>query len=120
MHAKPPTAPAPSNDTAPGDCPDDTRRGVPGDYAGDDPYLCNARTRSGRPCRALKLRGGRCKWHGGLSTGPTTPEGKAKCADNLRRWQQAQRAACAHTADRDADADATDAAKGGIPSCAAT
>jgi len=61
-----------------------TKRGVPPDYTGDDPCLCNARTRSGRPCRALKLTHGRCKWHGGLSTGPRTPEGKAKCAMNLR------------------------------------
>ena len=62
-----------------------TRRGVPPDYTGDDPNLCNARTQSGRPCRALKLAHGRCKWHGGLSTGPRTPEGKAKCAMNLRK-----------------------------------
>jgi len=60
-----------------------TKRGIPPDYAGDDPHLCNARTKSGKPCRALKLKGGRCKWHGGLSTGPRTPEGKAKCALNL-------------------------------------
>lgn len=62
-----------------------TRRGVPPNYAGDDPALCNARTKSGRPCRALALRGGRCKWHGGLSTGPKTAEGKAKVTLNLRR-----------------------------------
>ena len=66
-----------------------TKRGVPPDYAGDDPYLCNARTKSGRPCRALKLAGGRCKWHGGLSTGPTTPEGKAQVARNLVKARRA-------------------------------
>ncbi|MEY2149777.1 MAG: hypothetical protein EPN67_02805 [Pusillimonas sp.] len=77
-----------ADDTVPGGCPGSTRRGVPADYAGDDPRLCNARTKSGRPCRALKLGGGRCKWHGGLSTGPRTPEGKARCADNLRRWRE--------------------------------
>ena len=27
----------------------------------------------------------RCKWHGGLSTGPHTPVGKARCARNLPR-----------------------------------
>ncbi|THD09779.1 hypothetical protein B1806_10185 [Metallibacterium scheffleri] len=53
------------------------------DYDGTNPNLCNARTKSGRPCRALKLRGGRCKWHGGLSTGPRTAEGKARCTTNL-------------------------------------
>lgn len=65
-----------------------TRRGVPADYKGDNPKLCNARTRSGRPCRALKLKGGRCKMHGGLSTGPRTPEGLARCAENLRRRRE--------------------------------
>ena len=61
-----------------------TKRGVPPDYAGDDPAFCNARTRAGKPCRALGLPGtGRCKWHGGKSTGPTTPEGKAQVARNL-------------------------------------
>ncbi len=70
----------------------ETRRGIPADYAGDDPTCCNARTRSGRPCRAMGLPGtGRCKWHGGLSTGPQTPEGMARALANLalgrkRRW----------------------------------
>ncbi|EQD56749.1 hypothetical protein B1B_08960, partial [mine drainage metagenome] len=65
-----------------------TKRGVPPDYAGDDPNLCNARTQSGRPCRGLKLTHGRCKWHGGLSTGPRTLEGKARCTMNLP-WAKA-------------------------------
>ena len=65
------------------DLPGSTKRGIPPGYAGDDPHLCNARTKSGTPCRALKLAHGRCKWHGGLSTGPRTPEGKARCAMNL-------------------------------------
>lgn len=72
-----------------------TRRGVPDDYAGNDPRLCNARTRMGRPCRAFKLAHGRCKWHGGLSTGPKTPEGKAKVTLNLPN-----RAGCAVRAAR--------------------
>ena len=70
--------------------PGSTKRGIPPDYAGDDPHLCNARTKSGKPCRAMKLKGGRCKWHGGLSTGPRTPEGKARCAINLRRRKDEQ------------------------------
>ena len=55
---------------------------------------CGARTKSkGTPCRATAVKpGGRCKWHGGLSTGPKTPAGKARSADNLRRWRQRQRA----------------------------
>ena len=60
-----------------------TRRGVPPDYDGTDPRLCNAKTRTGRPCRALALPSGRCKWHGGMSTGPRTPEGRARSALNL-------------------------------------
>ena len=63
--------------------PGSTRRGVPADYAGDDERLCNAKTRSGRPCRAQALLSGRCRWHGGLSTGPKTPEGRARSALNL-------------------------------------
>ncbi|MFK2876871.1 HGGxSTG domain-containing protein [Rhodanobacter hydrolyticus] len=62
-----------------------TRRGIGPDYVGDDTSLCNARTKSGHPCRATALRGGRCKWHGGLSTGPTTDEGKRCVAMNLPR-----------------------------------
>ena len=70
----------------------DTRRGVPSDYAGGNPDLCNARTRSGRPCRALALpRTGRCKWHGGLSTGPRTPEGKARALEALRHAREARK-----------------------------
>ena len=40
---------------------------------------CLARTRRGSPCQNPAIRGrGRCKLHGGLSTGPRTPEGKAR------------------------------------------
>jgi len=52
---------------------------------------CGARTRSGAPCRApawwpsglAAPRNGRCRMHGGLSTGPRTAAGKARCAGNL-------------------------------------
>lgn len=64
-----------------------TRRGVSADYDGSDPRLCNARTKSGRPCRALKLVHGRCKWLGGLSTGAKTSEGKAHARVNLKQYQ---------------------------------
>lgn len=69
-----------------------TRRGIPADYQGDNPDLCNARTRTGRPCRALALPSGRCKWHGGLSTGPRTPAGKARSAVNLLKAGEARTA----------------------------
>lgn len=44
---------------------------------------CGARTRAGTPCKRIDLYwSGRCKFHGGLSTGPTTEIGKAKSRDN--------------------------------------
>jgi hypothetical protein len=47
---------------------------------------CGARTRMGTPCQALgRGRGGRCKLHGGKSTGPRTPEGRARIAEAMRR-----------------------------------
>lgn len=47
-------------------------------------YLtCGARTRAGTPCKRRDLyRSGRCKLHGGLSTGPTSSDGKARSAKN--------------------------------------
>lgn len=63
--------------------PGSTRRGIPQDYDGTDPRLCNARTRTGRPCRSLALPSGRCRWHGGKSTGPRTEAGKQQAARNL-------------------------------------
>ena len=52
---------------------------------------CGARTRTGKPCRALGTgRGGRCKNHGGMSTGPRTEEGRERCRQAaLRRWHGA-------------------------------
>ncbi len=43
---------------------------------------CGARTRGGPPCRNLPMRNGRCRMHGGASTGPKT-------ADGLARWRAA-------------------------------
>ncbi len=49
---------------------------------------CEAKTRSGTPCRMKVLySNGRCKLHGGLSTGPKTEAGKARAAQN---WQGSQ------------------------------
>ena len=40
---------------------------------------CLAKTRQGTPCQNPAIKGpGRCKLHGGKSTGPRTPEGKAR------------------------------------------
>lgn len=47
---------------------------------------CGALTKAGAPCRGPKIPGRkRCKWHGGCSTGPRTPAGKAKVTANLPR-----------------------------------
>lgn len=49
---------------------------------------CGAMTRKGQPCRMLSEPGRRrCKFHGGRSTGPRTPEGRARIAKAQRqRW----------------------------------
>ena len=36
---------------------------------------CGAKTRKGTPCKAPAMSNGRCRMHGGKSTGPRTPEG---------------------------------------------
>ncbi len=36
---------------------------------------CGAKTRHGTPCRTAAMPNGRCRMHGGKSTGPRTPEG---------------------------------------------
>lgn len=44
---------------------------------------CGAKTRAGTPCKLTSIYiNGRCKLHGGLSTGPKSAEGRAKCALN--------------------------------------
>jgi hypothetical protein len=44
---------------------------------------CGAKTRAGTPCKQIAIyENGRCKWHGGCSTGPTTGEGKKRAAMN--------------------------------------
>src|SRR4051794_1343427 len=47
---------------------------------------CGARTRRGQPCRAPSIRTKkRCRMHGGLSTGPRTPEGLER--SRRARWK---------------------------------
>jgi hypothetical protein len=44
---------------------------------------CGAKTRAGAPCKQRALyECGRCRLHGGLSTGPKTAEGRARAAMN--------------------------------------
>jgi transcriptional regulator with XRE-family HTH domain len=55
---------------------------------------CGARTRKGLPCKRPAYPNGRCRNHGGLSTGARTPEGKARCMAALRRrWARPQEGA---------------------------
>jgi len=63
---------------------------------------CGARCRDGHACVAPAVwcastgaaRNGRCRMHGGLSTGPRTPDGRARVAAatraaNVARWSRA-------------------------------
>ena len=45
----------------------------PGDFS--KAARCGAKTRRGTPCQCPAMPNGRCRLHGGLSTGPKTPEG---------------------------------------------
>lgn len=59
---------------------------------------CGARNRKGQPCGCkLLYPNGRCRFHGGPSTGPKTPEGKQRSLAALRAgyraWREAQAAA---------------------------
>lgn len=57
---------------------------------------CGARTRKGPPCQAPARANGRCRMHGGLSTGAKTEEGLQKIREaQHRRWAR-YRAALAH------------------------
>ena len=57
--------------------------------------ICGAANRQGKPCQCkLLLAGGRCKYHGGMSTGAKTTEGKRIALEALqagnRAWRQTQ------------------------------
>jgi len=51
---------------------------TPGDFLAAP--RCGAHTRSGECCRQPAMKNGRCRMHGGLSTGPRTAAGRARCA----------------------------------------
>jgi len=73
-----PPAPAPKLHAAPGAARGRLKNGNPsGDYLKSP--RCGARTRAGGCCRQPAMANGRCRLHGGLSTGPRTPEGLARC-----------------------------------------
>ena len=53
-----------------------------------------ARSRGGAPCQCKVVPGRtRCKLHGGMSTGPKTPEGRARSSEGARRYHAERRVA---------------------------
>jgi hypothetical protein len=55
---------------------------------------CGARSkRTGKPCQAAAMPNGRCKLHGGKSTGPRTPEGLER--SRKANWKHGRRSKAA-------------------------
>lgn len=57
---------------------------------------CGAKNRRGLPCQCKELyRNGRCRFHGGLSTGPKTIDGKRRSLEAMqagyRAWVERNR-----------------------------
>ena len=49
-------------------------------------FTCGARTRAGTPCKVKSVyQNGRCQFHGGLSTGPKTEQGRRQSSENGRK-----------------------------------
>ena len=67
----------PAGPGEPGESGDSTELGEPAG-PGDPAACCGARTRGGAPCGAVPMANGRCRIHGGTSTGPRTMEGMAR------------------------------------------
>jgi hypothetical protein len=48
---------------------------------------CDPKTRAGSPCKRIALQNGKCRNHGGMSTGPKTEAGRTRIAEaQRRRW----------------------------------
>jgi hypothetical protein len=56
---------------------------------------CGAKTRLRLPCQAPAMANGRCRLHGGKSTGPRTPEGLERCRRANWKHGRYSQAACA-------------------------
>lgn len=63
------------------------------------PAKCHAKTRKGLLCPNFARKNGRCRLHGGLSTGPRTPQGLARAQKaswkhgfHSRQFKEEQRA----------------------------
>ena len=56
-------------------------------YSKEKRPRCGAMTRKGTPCQAAAMGNGkgRCRNHGGCSTGPRTPEGIERIRESNRR-----------------------------------
>jgi hypothetical protein len=54
--------------------------------------LCGAKARSrgGQPCLQPAMKNGRCRFHGGLSTGAKTPEGRARLVTNFKHGRRSK------------------------------
>lgn len=54
---------------------------------------CGAKAKSsGAPCKSTQIfRNGRCKFHGGPSTGPKSDEGKLSALGNLKQFTEPHR-----------------------------
>jgi len=73
------SSPRTSSASLPADRRGRLRNGAePGDFLAAP--RCGAHTRAGGCCRQPAMKNDRCRMHGGLSTGPRTPEGRARCA----------------------------------------
>ncbi|MGV8856746.1 MAG: HGGxSTG domain-containing protein [Devosia sp.] len=56
-------------------------------------FACGARTRAGTSCKLKAIyASGRCKLHGGCSTGPKTEAGKDRIREGQRRRREKDRA----------------------------
>lgn len=63
---------------------------------------CGARTRGGKPCRSAAMRNGRCRMHGGASTGPRRAAGLSR--SKRAAWKHGRYSAEPLAARRDARA----------------
>ena len=67
----------------------DRRPKTPSQRRNGAPRLCGARTRAGRTCRRRPMPNGKCRLHGGASTGPKTAAGRARLSElQKRRWAE--------------------------------
>lgn len=58
----------------------------------EKPRLCGAKTRAGAPCAKIGLANGRCRQHGGLSTGPRLKHGQRASKNGPARRRLSERA----------------------------